>query len=213
MSTENEILLKIITIGNTAVGKTSIIKRYVYSIFEKDKMSTIGINFAFKDIVLKNGKKVKLKLIDTAGQEKYRSLSKSYFKNTDGVLFVFSLDNLESFEKMSEWIDLYNEFNNDEKTPRYLIGNKCDLEPAVDDELIDKFLEKNANYIYKKTSAAENIGINELFEELAEKMFINYNKDGKQKVEAILLNEDNTKSNIKKHGGCGVCNLQENESN
>ena len=206
MSKSNEITFKLITLGNSGVGKTSIIKRYVYNIFETDNMATIGINFSFKELTLKNGKKVKLKLIDTAGEEKYQSLSKSYYKNAEGVLFVFDLSEIRSFNNISEWIKVYNEYNNDDKIPRYLIGNKCELDSKVDDKLIDEFLKQNTNYTYKKISAAQNIGVDELFLEIAEKMSKNY-KVGKQQGKTLHLKEEFENNNNRK-SNCQICSLQ-----
>ena len=206
MSKSNEITFKLITLGNSGVGKTSIIKRYVYNIFETDNMATIGINFSFKELTLKNGKKVKLKLIDTAGEEKYQSLSKSYYKNAEGVLFVFDLSEIRSFNNISEWIKAYNEYNNDDKIPRYLIGNKCELDSKVDDKLIDEFLKQNTNYTYKKISAAQNIGVDELFLEIAEKMSKNY-KVGKQQGKTLHLKEE-FENNYNRKSNCQICSLQ-----
>ena len=206
MSKSNEITFKLITLGNSGMGKTSIIKRYVYNIFETDNMATIGINFSFKELTLKNGKKVKLKLIDTAGEEKYQSLSKSYYKNAEGVLFVFDLSEIRSFNNISEWIKAYNEYNNDDKIPRYLIGNKCELDSKVDDKLIDEFLKQNTNYTYKKISAAQNIGVDELFLEIAEKMSKNY-KVGKQQGKTLHLKEEFENNNNRK-SNCQICSLQ-----
>ena len=208
MSKSNEITFKLITLGNSGVGKTSIIKRYVYNIFETDNMATIGINFAFKELTLKNGKKVKLKLIDTSGEEKYQSLYKSYYKNAEGVLFVFDLSEIRSFNNISEWIKVYNEYNNDDKIPRYLIGNKCELDSKVDDKLIDEFLKQNTNYTYKKISAAQNIGLDLLFLEIAEKISKNY-KVGKQQGKTLHLKEDFEKNNNNnKKYKCQICSLQ-----
>ena len=108
MSKEIETIYNIITLGDSAVGKTSLIRRYIYDLFDGDTMSTIGLAFCFKEIVLENNKKVKLKLIDTGGQEKYRAIAKSYFKNTDGALFVYSIDDQESFDHITEWISIFN---------------------------------------------------------------------------------------------------------
>ena len=88
---------KIITLGDSYVGKTALLKKYVSNIFEEDTYATIGMNILAKDITLKNNKKIKLKLVDTAGTERYKSLSKQYYKNTDGVLFIFAHNNIESF--------------------------------------------------------------------------------------------------------------------
>ena len=137
-------IFKVITIGDCGVGKTSIIRRYVLNNFE-DNLPTIGINFSFKNITLKNGKVVKLKLIDTAGQEKYKSLAKSYYKNVDGVWFVFAVNEKKTFDNIREWMTLFKENNNGkEGIPKYLIGNKDDLDKDkwIDQDLIDQFLNE-----------------------------------------------------------------------
>ena len=199
-------IFKIITIGDSGVGKTSIIRRYVFNNFE-DNLSTIGVNFTFKDATLKNGKEVKIKLIDTAGQEKYKSLSKSYFKNVDGVLFVFAFDDKKSFDNIREWIQLFNENNNGkEGIPKYLIGNKDDLDTnnKVDKGSIDTFLnETNNEFEYRSVSALkEDNRIDELFQDIAEKMSSNY-KEGKQNTITLEKNKDN--KNTK--GQCQICDL------
>ena len=101
---ENE-EFKIITLGNSGMGKSAIIKRYVYNIFNQDTLPTIGMNISFKDLILENRKKVKLKIIDTAGEEQYKAITKSYYKNADGVFFVFVLDDIKSFQNIKTWIN------------------------------------------------------------------------------------------------------------
>ena len=199
-----EIILKIISIGNSGVGKTSIIKRFVYKTYEPDKSSTVGLNFAFKDIILKNGIKVKLKIIDTAGEEKFRSLSKSFFKNAEGVFFVFGMDDLNSFTDINEWIKIFNNNNSESNIPKFLLGNKSDLnEKIITDELIEDFLKNNEEFIYKKVSAAINENIDEAFQEIAEKMFQNY-KQGEQNL--IKLEEEDENKIIQKRKKC-ICLL------
>ena len=161
---KNEIMFKIITLGDSGVGKTSIIRQYANNIFDESILSTVGVGFAFKEVELKNKKRIKLKLIDTAGQEKFKSLAKSYFKNVDGVLFVYSFDIHESFENIKEWINLFNTSHNGRSgIPMILVGNKSDLEEEEDKEKNDKyvydFLEQYKDFRYYKTSAKENISI------------------------------------------------------
>ena len=197
---------KIITIGDSGVGKTSIIRRFVFNTFEQDNLSTIGVNFSFKDCTLKNGNKVKIKVIDTAGQEKYKSLSKSYFKNADGVLFVFAIDDLQSFQNIREWITLFNENNSGkEGIPKYLIANKDDLEneSKVNKELIDQFLKENNNqYEFKSVSALKSDKrIEEMFQEIAENLYNNY-KDVKQSTIQLEKNNPN-----KKKMKCYLCDF------
>ena len=200
-----DIVFKIITIGDSNVGKTSIIRRYVYNIFEPESLSTIGVSFSFKEVKLKNGTTVKLRLVDTAGQEKFKSVTKSYYKNTEGVLFVFDYSDVKSFEDISDWIQNFEDNNNMGNIPRYLLGNKNDLKHNVKEDSIKDFLNKhNGKYKFESTSALENINIDKVFQELAEEMYKKHltsaNKGQSQKK--IL----NAKNNSKK-GNC-ICDLQ-----
>ena len=125
MSKDNELIFNIITLGDSGVGKTSIIKRYVYDSFEEKNLSTIGIQYSFKKLTLKNKQTITLKIIDTGGQEKYRSLSKSYYKNADAALFVFSIDDIKSCEQIKGWIGEFKINNEKEENINiFLIGNK-----------------------------------------------------------------------------------------
>ena len=145
-------------------------------------------------------------MVDTAGQEKYKSLSKSYFKNADGVLFVFAIDDLQSFQNIREWITLFNENNSGkEGIPKYLIANKDDLEneSKVNKELIDQFLKENNNqYKFKSVSALKcDKRIEELFQEIAENLYNNY-KDVKQSTIQLEKNNPN-----KKKMKCYLCDF------
>ena len=187
----------IITLGDSIVGKTSIINRYIQNIFNENILSTCGFFKSAKEIVLKNNKKIKLNLCDTAGQEKYRSLNTQYVKNVDVVLFVFDLNNKKTFKNIKEWIEFFNTNNRSEKKnqqniPRYLIGNKKDLERDIEKEEIEFFLaeKENKNMIYKETSAKENNDeINNIFQEIGEKLYMDYIKSGKK-------NKKNKKENV-----------------
>ena len=88
---EEKIIFKIITLGETGVGKTSIIRRYIYNQYNNDCLSTIGLYIFFKDIILKNKEKVQLKIIDAGDQDKFRPYSKSHFKNADGIFLSMQL--------------------------------------------------------------------------------------------------------------------------
>ena len=173
---EESIIFKIITLGESGVGKTSILRRFLYKLFDSNSISTIGLSFAFKDIILKNKEKVQLKLIDTGGQEKYRALAKSYFKNAEGVFFVYSIDNEESFENIKEWINLFNENRSvKEGIPLFLVETKNDLERVVDEEKSQQFAKEN-NLQWISTSSKDNINIEKLFEDMAESMYNEYRK-------------------------------------
>ena len=172
---------KIITLGESGVGKTSIIRRYIHNIFDENNLSTIGLNFSFKEVKLKDGNIINLKLIDTAGQEKYRALAKSYFKNVDAALFVFAMNSQESFDNIKNWIKLFDD-NHNGKTgiPKYLIGNKSDQERVVQDDLIEQLKNEYKDYKYFETSAKNNDGIENLFKEIGEDLYkILSEKEGK----------------------------------
>ena len=199
MSEENELIFNIITLGDAAVGKTSIIRRYIYDSFDENSLSTIGLQFSFKTLTLKNKKAIKLKLVDTAGQEKYRSLTQSYYKNADAALFVFSLDNIQSFQTINDWIQQFKDnHENGEKIPKYLVGNKNDLERKVSQELIDE-LNKKINFKYISTSAKNNDNIDFLFEEVGEELFKRYKPTKNQK-------KLNFKQKQFKNYKCSLCN-------
>ena len=168
----------IITIGDCGVGKTSIFRRFIYNTFEYNCSSTVGLNILIKDVELSDGTIIQLKLTDTAGQERFRSLSKTYFKNADGVLFVFSLNDLGSFKNIQGWMEIFknNSFSN-EDIPIYLLGNKSDLKKQVNDDLIETFI-KNNKCKYKSISAFmnENDEISELFTEIATTLYEKYER-------------------------------------
>ena len=160
---EDMVEFKLITLGDSGVGKTSILKRYVSHKFDEEMLATIGFGFSTKELTSKNGTKIKLKLIDTAGQENFRSLSNTYLKNADCALFVFSHDSKESFDNIANWIknlkDTNNEINNCKIFPAYLIGNKSDLEHTISEQEIQAFSKNNNFYGYISTSAKDNIDI------------------------------------------------------
>ena len=198
---KNELEFRIITVGDSGVGKTSIIRRYVHSIYDDDSLSTIGVSFSYKEVV--RGKdKIKLKLVDTAGQEKFKSLTKSYFKNTDVVLFVFALDDKISFNNIKEWIELFIQNNSrDKEVLKYLVGNKNDLNSEIEQKLIDDFANEN-QFKYISTSAKDNISINELFEKIADNLYNAYIIKGDPKQKNITLKNGGRKQPKK---NCFLC--------
>ena len=164
--------MKVITLGESGVGKTSIIRRYIHNIFDENNLSTIGLNFSFKEIKLSDGNIIQLKLIDTAGQEKYRALAKSYFKNVDAVLFVFAINEQKSFDNIKNWINLFDDNHNGKAgIPKYLIGNKSDQGREVTDDLVEKFKNEYKEFKYYETSAKNNDGIEKLFQDLGEDLY------------------------------------------
>jgi small GTP-binding protein len=186
----NEIVFNLITLGDSGVGKTSLYRRFLYNLYDDNTISTIGLSFAFKEVILDNKKKVKLKLIDTGGQEKYRAIAKTYFKNAEGVLFVYSIDDVESFNNIKDWIILFNENNNGKKgIPQILVETKNDLERKVNEEESKKFANDN-KLILISTSAKTNKNVDDLFKEMAENIYKVYSKTANSKQKNLQLENE-----------------------
>jgi small GTP-binding protein len=189
--------VRIITLGEPDVGKTSIIRRFVNDVFKGDKV-TLGIEFSFKIVELEGNRKIKLSVIDTNGQEKYRALPLNYFKKADVVLFVFALNDSGSFEKIGQWIDRFKNNNGKNVKKMFLIGNKSDLVKAIEQKEIDDFANKYG-LTYMETSAKTKNQINELFTIIAEEAYEELERKssmsvGTQKNKIIQKTNINNKS-------------------
>ena len=148
-------LLKIVMLGESSVGKTNIIGRYVYDEFSTNIAPTIGVDSSLKTIDI-NGKRVKLQIWDTAGQEKFRVISSAYYKNAVGAVLVYDIAKRESFNKLTFWINELRD-NASEHISVILLGNKSDLtgEREVATEEAREFAEKQG-YFFMEVSAKEN---------------------------------------------------------
>ena len=123
----NETKITIILLGNSEVGKTSLTRRYVNDTFEDNFISTIGEDYFEKKIKI-NDKDIILKIIDTCGQEKYKSISLGPIRSVDGIIFVFDVTNEQSFLDINTWL---TEADNIGKKKAILIGNKIDLDDSI----------------------------------------------------------------------------------
>lgn len=160
---------KILTIGDSSVGKTSILYYYNNKKFPQNQLATIGIDLVKKDIEIQN-KVVRLQIWDSAGQERFRSITKNYYRNANGILLVFDMSDFSTFNKIGRWLeDIKFETEN---IPILLVGNKKDLVHSDLEEKLRIFTEeaKNNNIKFYAVSAKEGTNIDELFEDLTLKM-------------------------------------------
>ena len=194
--------VRIITLGEPDVGKTSIIRRFVNDVFKGDKV-TLGIEFSFKIVELEGNRKIKLSVIDTNGQEKYRALPLNYFKKADVVLFVFALNDSVSFEKIGQWIDRFNNNNGKNVKKMFLIGNKSDLVKVIEQKEIDDFANKYG-LTYMETSAKTKNQINELFTIIAEEAYEELERKSSMSV-GIQKNKIVQKTNINNKSKSNNC--------
>ena len=155
--------IKIMIIGESKIGKTSLISRYCNNEFYGAYLSTIGIDFQIKNIML-NNKKIRLQIWDTAGEERYRNIAKNYFQSSDGFIVVYDISNSESFDKLDNWIEQIKN-NSQEKSKMILFGNKSDLEDIrqVSKEEGEEYARKN-NLSFFEVSAKEGTNVQEGFE-------------------------------------------------
>jgi Ras-related protein Rab-7A len=170
---------KIVIIGDCNVGKTSLMRRYVNNSYTEQYKSTIGIDFLTKNIKL-NNKIAELQIWDTAGSERFYSVSSSFYRGTDACVIVFDLTNINSFNNLEKWIDdfILNCAPKDiDNFPFVIIGNKSDL--VIDNRKISfnsirRFCE-NKNIKYFETSSKLNSNIESSFNYLINKMISNNN--------------------------------------
>ena len=184
-----EYLFKILLIGNSNVGKSSLFLRFVDEIWKENFVPTIGVDFKIKSIKIDN-KIIKLQIWDTAGQERFRSILSSYYKGANGILLLYDITNVNSFKSLSNWlIDI--EKNSSKNVKKILIGNKCDL-----NELrkipINKGKEFADTYNMKfiETSAKNNVNINECFNILGKELLNNIDLKSNKKEKIFHLKDD-----------------------
>ena len=170
--------IKLITLGNSTVGKSSFITKYIDNSFTFNYTTTLGVDFKQKKIKLKNGKDVRLRIFDTAGQERYRAVSASFIKKADGVILIYDISDLDSFEAVDNWIKSIREIGK-EKLPIVLVGNKCDL--SDDERKISlKEGQDKANEFqipFYETSCKDGINIKEALEKLIDDIIEKGNKN------------------------------------
>ena len=156
-----EINIKLILVGDSNVGKTTLLNSYIDNNFSEDIAPTVGLEKRVKTIDI-NGLKTKLQIWDTAGQEKFNSLTQQYFRNADGILMIFDLTNTDSFSHIKKLYEKTNDISH--KTKKILVGNKSDIKDKIKVKKIDidAFIKKKIIYI--ESSAKENVNVEEAFQ-------------------------------------------------
>ena len=124
-NTQYDFVFKIVIIGNSSVGKSSLLLRFADDIFHSTFLPTIGVDFKIRTIE-QGGSVVKLQMWDTAGQEKFKTIVSAYYKGAQGIMFVFDLCDPNSFRDVKNWMAEAQRFSND-KAVKILVGNKSDL--------------------------------------------------------------------------------------
>ena len=167
---EYDMVIKLVLIGDSGVGKSNLLSRYTLGEFNMESKTTIGVDFATRLINVKD-KRLKTQIWDTAGQERYRAMTNAYYRGAAGALIVFDISSLNSFNNMQRWLKELRE-NGEPGVPVLLIGNKSDLSHLreVPVKTAETFaLEHKLQFI--ETSALEDSNVHEAFDLLITRVY------------------------------------------
>ena len=163
-------IFKLVLIGDTCVGKSCILVRFSDDIFDDNYVTTIGVDFRFKTMVVKN-KVVKIQIWDTAGQERYRSITTAYYRGAAAIIICCDCTNEESFNNIKNWVEEIGKYTDKDAVDKMVFMNKCDLteERCIKKDEIDKFEKENGIKVLE-VSAKTGEGIDKGFEYIIEKL-------------------------------------------
>ncbi|KAK9804093.1 hypothetical protein WJX73_006456 [Symbiochloris irregularis] len=160
-------LFKVLLVGDSGVGKTSLLQRFSEGSFDEASPPTIGVDFRLKYVDLQ-GKRIKLTVWDTAGQERFRTLTSSYYRGAHGIVYLFDVTREETFEGIKEvWMPEVAMYSTLEHPATMVIANKIDLESEreVSREQATAFSRQNG-CLFVETSAKADVAVRQAFEEL-----------------------------------------------
>ena len=181
---------KIILIGSSGVGKTGIFNRYIFNTFYEDYRCTISATNKTKKISLNDKTIAKLSIWDTAGEEKYKSVTKQYFKHTKGAIIVYDINDRKSYEEKIDWINFVKEELSD--VVIMIVGNKIDLDKrVVSEDEAKKFCNQNG-YLFSEVSAKKGTNVSLIFEKLSWEIWENDKK--KNDEDKIIFMSQTNKS-------------------
>ena len=163
-------IFKLVLIGDTCVGKSCILVRFSDDIFNDNYVTTIGVDFRFKTMVIKN-KVAKIQIWDTAGQERYRSITTAYYRGAAAIIICCDCTNKESFNNVKNWIEEIAKYTDENTVDKIVFMNKCDLseERIIKKDEIEKFEKENGIKVLE-VSAKTGEGIDNAFEYIISKL-------------------------------------------
>ena len=176
-----DLIFKLILIGDTGVGKSNILSRYINNEFSLATQPTVGVEFGSK-IIKKDDKSIKLQIWDTAGQERYKSITNAYYKGSKGAFIVYDISRKTTFENVDKWIGELKD-NASEDVHIMIVGNKSDLEDKreVNTEEVAKKAEQY-KIAFCETSALKGKNIEFAFESLVNEITKNVENERKTEV-------------------------------
>ena len=184
-------IFKIVLVGDSGVGKTNLLLRYLKNEFNTQTKATVGVEFGNTKVQIDNAL-IKAQIWDTAGQERYRSITSAYYKGAHGALIVYDITRKDSFDSVEKWLsDLKN--NGEEKMVIMAIGNKCDMvnERVISTEDGEAKAQRN-NIAFLETSALNATNVAKAFDELIQKLYVAFKKDFEDNDDDDLGENGNT---------------------
>ena len=164
---------QLLIIGNSIVGKTSILTKYTLKTYNENYLATVGLDFFTKDETIDN-KLIRVKIWDTAGQERYKAITKCFFQRAQGIMIVYDVTNKKSFDDLKFWVEsinLQSKLTEDiENMPIILIGNKIDIPNRVISKDTALNYAKEHNFDYYETSAKTGEGVDTAIKDLVKKV-------------------------------------------
>jgi len=174
--------IKIVLVGDSRVGKSSVISRYKDNYFNETFIPTLGIDYRYKDVNI-DGKTYQLEIWDTVEQEKFRDMTLNCIRGAHAIIYMFDCNNLTSFQNINFWTKTFNE----ENTDNFLVGNKSDLQNVVSTDEIYKNIINSYNMDYIEISALNGSNVSDMFEHIVRSVL---NKNLGINFESLEIKED-----------------------
>jgi len=192
-SPDYDFLFKLLLIGDSGVGKSSLLLRFADDTYTETYISTIGVDFKIRTVEIE-GKVIKLQIWDTAGQERFRTITSSYYRGAHGIIVVYDVTDGDSFRSVEKWITEIERFAGTEVT-KMMVGNKADMVAAKEVEYTEaKEFADRKGMPFIETSAKKNMNVEEAFmgltKDIKTKMSAGIGRDDKKVVTITKKPED-----------------------